>query len=364
MHHPWRNVRIARRRLLAALRMLFALALATAIAWPSSAVSAAGSRGAVKDHNQVAVFPLEPDATSLIYVGSMTTSVEVRNIYLQPVRVITNSYPAVVIIEPPHVDDIGQTESNPFRMIVVRDPNTPTSVRDLAEISLWSSSLFTTPSDRQTRHLVQYWNYTMEGNRFSGLLTNTHRGEGLVLNQIVSQVELGPYNWMSCIGHIIGSDEGGSPSAVLNGALSETEIVIQVEGYGNYCGTSFAPFISQIVAQRLVNTPAAPSDLTVTNIAANQIRLAWTDNANNEAAFSLERSADAANWQETARLPANTVTYTDRSVAAAATYHYRIKALNGDGASAYTPSVTATTPPAAGGTGGAAQLHLPFVQRP
>jgi hypothetical protein len=75
----------------------------------------------------------------------------------------------------------------------------------------------------------------------------------------------------------------------------------------------------------------APTNLTATILTATSIRLNWTDNANNEVNYKVERSADggATYATLTAILAANTITYTDSAVPAPATYVYRVMAING-----------------------------------
>ncbi|MDD5652813.1 MAG: fibronectin type III domain-containing protein, partial [Candidatus Omnitrophica bacterium] len=81
---------------------------------------------------------------------------------------------------------------------------------------------------------------------------------------------------------------------------------------------------------------AAPSNLVASSALVNQINLSWTDNANNENGFKLERSAAQANgFTQIANLGANTTAYEDKDLASGMTYYYRIKAFNESGDSAY-----------------------------
>jgi uncharacterized repeat protein (TIGR01451 family)/CSLREA domain-containing protein len=73
---------------------------------------------------------------------------------------------------------------------------------------------------------------------------------------------------------------------------------------------------------------AAPTNLTVSGIAASQIALTWTDNATNETLYAVERSSDGGTtWTElTASLGANTKTYTDSGLTCETVYSYRVRA--------------------------------------
>jgi len=82
-------------------------------------------------------------------------------------------------------------------------------------------------------------------------------------------------------------------------------------------------------------TPAAPTNLAATATSSSAINLTWTDNADNEQGFRVERSADNASFTEITTLGASVTSYTDTSLAASTTYYYRVRAFNTAGNSAY-----------------------------
>ncbi len=101
--------------------------------------------------------------------------------------------------------------------------------------------------------------------------------------------------------------------------------------------------------------PAAPTVLAATGQAGPQVSLTWTDNATNETGFEVERCT-GLNCTDFARIAApgpsanrGTVTYLDRTVAVGNSYSYRVRAMNGSTASAYTntASVSVVAVPAA-----------------
>ncbi len=104
---------------------------------------------------------------------------------------------------------------------------------------------------------------------------------------------------------------------------------------------------------RLLQPPAAPSNLTATAQAGPQVLLSWTDNATNESGFVIERAVNGGAFTTLVTVgPRNNtggVTYTDVSVAAGSTYAYRVAAANAAGLSAWsnTANVTIPAPPAA-----------------
>lgn len=88
--------------------------------------------------------------------------------------------------------------------------------------------------------------------------------------------------------------------------------------------------------------PAAPSNLIVTATTNNSISLSWTDNANTETGFKLERcqGTTCANFQQLPAFGANITSYTDSGLKTNATYRYRLRAFNAAGNSAYSNTVS------------------------
>jgi autotransporter-associated beta strand protein len=112
-------------------------------------------------------------------------------------------------------------------------------------------------------------------------------------------------------------------------------------------------------AKRSPSLPATPTNSAVTYPAAYQARVAWTDAANNETGYRVERSlAGYAQWSlVSGSLPAGSNFFLDTTVQAGASYDYRISALNADGLSSYasvSASVPDAAPPAPNGLAGSA----------
>ena len=94
--------------------------------------------------------------------------------------------------------------------------------------------------------------------------------------------------------------------------------------------------------------PAAPSNLTATALATDQIQLAWSDNSSNESLFYLERAPEGFSFSVLTTVSANTTSYVDTGLDPGVTYAYRVRAWNSRGYSAYsnTASDTTLSPPA------------------
>ncbi len=110
---------------------------------------------------------------------------------------------------------------------------------------------------------------------------------------------------------------------------------------------------------RLTSVPQAPTDIAATLLPGDQVQVDWTDNADNESAYALQRRkarADgtwsAADWRTLAgSLPRNSATYLDTTVTYGAVYQYRVRASNALGSSDWNTTPTSinivTEPPEA-----------------
>ena len=109
--------------------------------------------------------------------------------------------------------------------------------------------------------------------------------------------------------------------------------------------------------------PAAPSDLTATNGGATSINLAWTDNASDETAYTVERSTTGiGSWTVLSSTePANATSYTATGLTTGTPYYFRVKATNANGASAYSAVASAT--PAAYSAWKWTELAWPTTER-
>ena len=74
--------------------------------------------------------------------------------------------------------------------------------------------------------------------------------------------------------------------------------------------------------------PAAPTDLTAAPASDTEIDLTWTDNANSETGFKIERSPDESTWTLLATLGRNVTTYSDTGLTEGTPYYYRVWATN------------------------------------
>jgi hypothetical protein len=144
------------------------------------------------------------------------------------------------------------------------------------------------------------------------------------------------------------------PQYCAQNSMSAQQQVILYNSSGGIFGTASA----QHIYNRTCSTgggsgsiPAAPSNLhTAAQPTQNSVVLAWTDNANNEDKFNVERKRypDTMWTFITQIMVANTVSYTDNTVYSANSYDYRVQAcLSGTGCSEYAYLYGVQTPPSA-----------------
>ncbi|MFN0098938.1 MAG: fibronectin type III domain-containing protein [Gemmatimonadaceae bacterium] len=109
----------------------------------------------------------------------------------------------------------------------------------------------------------------------------------------------------------------------------------------NALGSSTASNIAEV--STLI--PATPTGLTATTISASQIDLVWLDAATSETAYEVERcvGAGCADFVRIIELPANSNAFSNTGLAANEVYRYRVRAVNGAGASAYSAIASAAT---------------------
>ena len=89
------------------------------------------------------------------------------------------------------------------------------------------------------------------------------------------------------------------------------------------------------------HVPAGPTNLMAVARSTN-VRLSWTNNADNSPGFLIEVSAGGKAFHRVGSAPANTTKYRLAGLTSGTTYVFRIRARNSTGVSAYSETVTIT----------------------
>ena len=149
--------------------------------------------------------------------------------------------------------------------------------------------------------------------------STTFSGATVMHCHILEHEDLGAMGWLDVIGG------QGPPTFPADG-----DVAIPYEDY-------------YIIGAEPPSVPDAPTDLLATTQSYSNIELTWTDNADNEDGFVIERSEDGINFNTIHTSAANQNVYNDGGLTEVTTYFYRISAYNAVGSSDTTAIVSATT---------------------
>ncbi|MBN1696102.1 MAG: fibronectin type III domain-containing protein [Spirochaetales bacterium] len=126
--------------------------------------------------------------------------------------------------------------------------------------------------------------------------------------------------------------------------LPGTRYTYRIMAFNNAGSSGFSPEINVMTEEIPHEPPSAPDDLVAAVLSAHEIRLEWTDTADNEAGFVIEaRSSEEDIFTEIKTVSRDTRQTVIGSLSHSTTYFFRIKARNAAGDSAYTGPASATT---------------------
>ena len=129
-------------------------------------------------------------------------------------------------------------------------------------------------------------------------------------------------------GNVTGIDYAVDPANAADNTRSMNEVVDTVSAWRDSVS---------------VTIPADPTGLSATAVSHEAIDLAWTDNANDETGFFVERSLDSSSWSQIATLGANVTAFSDDGLDPITLYYYRVRAYNSAGNSGYSNEANDTT---------------------
>jgi len=125
-----------------------------------------------------------------------------------------------------------------------------------------------------------------------------------------------------------------------------------------------SPFTSVVNATTSSVPPAVPSDLVATATSPTAIHLAWTDNANDETGFEVERSLNGTTgWSSVGAPAANTTSWDDTTAAESTAYYYRVRATGAGNPSSFSNTANSTTPAAVSGLSARTTSHASVLLR-
>lgn len=128
-------------------------------------------------------------------------------------------------------------------------------------------------------------------------------------------------------------------------AVDSTAVEGNLYRYVVRADAPFAPSANSAAASASTALPAVPTAFTATTLSNSSIRVQWTDNANNETGFVLERCSGSGctSFVGTDTVPADSTGRTQTGLATGTLFRYRLKSINAAGSSAYTAIAQAST---------------------
>lgn len=128
----------------------------------------------------------------------------------------------------------------------------------------------------------------------------------------------------------------------IDGLLPRNRYYFKVRA-GNDAG--YSDYSTMLTVDTPDEVPAAPSALVVANTYQTKIDLNWSDNADNESAYYVERSENGgASWSFVSKpLPPNSISFRDKDLTPNRTYHYRVRCQNAVGYSEYSDVTSGKT---------------------
>ena len=124
------------------------------------------------------------------------------------------------------------------------------------------------------------------------------------------------------------------------GLDAQTVYHYRIKSFNNGGSSEYS---NEVRAKTLKQIPSAPTNLVADAVSTRQINLTWTDNAQHEDGFILERKKPGEDFQRIATPPTDQESYQDSDVQPEKTFVYRIKAYNSSGNSPYSNEVQVTT---------------------
>jgi hypothetical protein len=130
---------------------------------------------------------------------------------------------------------------------------------------------------------------------------------------------------------------------VQTGLIPKTRYYFRVRAFNDGGDSTFTSSASGTTLA-LATAPAKPLALTASAISRTEIRLTWDDQADNETGFKIERSSDGGrSYSQVRTTGSNVEALTVGSLTPSTRYHFRVRAYNSVGNSAYSNIDDATT---------------------
>jgi hypothetical protein len=157
-------------------------------------------------------------------------------------------------------------------------------------------------------------------------ITVTNAGAGN-LGAVTATVKPSSISWLSVQQSGSGNSQtvtGTITTANLSQDISEATVTVSGGGASNEATYTVHVYKGSVIAPPGDVSAEAAGDSLLDAL------ITWTDNANNESGFIIERKTAASDWSEAGRTAANASSFTDKNLAIGTEYFYRVAAYATD----------------------------------
>ncbi|MDH7515100.1 MAG: fibronectin type III domain-containing protein [Bacteroidota bacterium] len=127
---------------------------------------------------------------------------------------------------------------------------------------------------------------------------------------------------------------------VCTGLAPDSTYVLRVRAVGDDAASDWSAEQTVVMAFH----PDAPTSLSATAVDYRSVRLNWKQGSANEQYYEIERQTQGGAWAAAKTAARGVTTVLDEGLADQTTYSYRVRAVNGAGASDWSNEASATTP--------------------
>ncbi|WP_299460544.1 fibronectin type III domain-containing protein [uncultured Microscilla sp.] len=131
--------------------------------------------------------------------------------------------------------------------------------------------------------------------------------------------------------------DANTRSVEITNLIPNQKYTFRVGAFNDNGNSPYSVEVSAVTLPDLsIAVPNAPTNLIAEAVSHNEIDITWSDNSSNERVFKIERKLSSATiWTEIGQVIGGTTSFSSLGLKEDSTYHYRVRASNDGGESAY-----------------------------